>query len=139
MKSVTKLLTTLSRWSVVALLCMSAIAFAWQAPFLTDGIAVAARVTPVLAAMDAGDKVKRDNKNFVDKAADKVKEAANKNANRVDRSTDTNSAVERKAQRDAARIEKRADEDAARTKRAIDDNVGAVERTVDKIKDAFGM
>jgi len=139
MKSVTKLLTTLSRWSVVALLCMSAIAFAWQAPFLTDGTAVAARVTPVPAAMDAGDKVKRDNKNFVDNAADKVKEAANKNANRVDRSTDTNSAVERKAQRDAARIEKRADEDAARTKRAIDDNVGAVERTVDKIKDAFGM
>ncbi|HIK17928.1 MAG TPA: hypothetical protein IGS53_21930 [Leptolyngbyaceae cyanobacterium M33_DOE_097] len=139
MKSVTKLLATLGHWSVTALLFVSAIAFTWQAPFLTNDIAVAARVTPVVAAMDAGDRVKRDNKNLVDNAADKVKEAANKNANRVDRSTDTNGAVERKAQRDAARIEKRADEDAARTKRAIDDNVGAVERTVDKIKDAFGM
>jgi len=139
MKSVTKLFATLGHWSVTALLCVSAIAFTWQTPLLTNSTAMAARVTPVVAAMDAGDKVKRDNKNFVDNAADKVKEAANKNANRVDRSTDTNSAVERKAQRDAARIEKRADEDAARTKRAIDDNVGAVERTVDKIKDAFGM
>lgn len=136
MKSITNLLSTIGRWAVAALFCVSAMAFVWQGAFFSNTAAVAAP-TAVIAATDAG-QVKRDNKNFVRDAAAKVKETANKNANRVERATgDNGSFVERKAQRDAARIEKRANEDAARTQRAIDRNVNAAERTVDNVKDAF--
>jgi hypothetical protein len=141
MKSITKLLAAMGRWTVVVLLGVSAIAFTWQGTFFSSTAAMAAPAPMVIAATtDAGDQIQRDNKNFVRGAAEKVKETANKNANRVEQATGNNgSFVERKAQRDAARIEKRANEDAARTQKAIDNNVNAVERTVDKIKDAFGQ
>jgi hypothetical protein len=139
MKSITKLLAAFGRLTVAALLCVSAMAFAWQAPFLSSGAAMAAPGNPVIAATtDAGDKIQRDNKGFVRDAAEKVKETASKNASRVERASgDNGGVVERKAQRDAARIQQRADEDASRTQKAIDNNVNAVERAVDNIKDAF--
>jgi hypothetical protein len=138
MKSISKLLSTVSRWAMAALFCVSLSAFVWQGAFFSSTAAMAAPEPLVIAATDAGDQIQRDNKNFVRGAAEKVKETANKNANRVERATgDNDSFVERKAQRDAARIEQRANEDASRTQRAIDNNVNAVERVVDNIKDAF--
>jgi len=139
MKSTTNLLAAMGRWAVTVLFCVSAIAFTWQGAFFSNTAAMAAPGTLVIAARtDAGSQIQRDNKNFVQEAAEKVKEAANSNANRVEDATDNNgSFVERKAQRDAARVERRANEDAARTQRAIDDNVNAVERAVDNIKDVF--
>lgn len=138
MKSITKLLATLGRWAVAVFVCLSAIVFVWQGTFFSSTRAMAAPGTLVIAATDAGEQIQRDNKNFVQDAAEKVKEAANKNADRVERATGNDgSFVERKAQKDAARIEKRANEDAARTQKAIDNNVNAVERTIDNIKDAF--
>lgn len=139
MKSITKLLAAMGRWTVAVLLGVSAIAFVWQSPFFPSTAAMAAPSPAVIATTNTADQIQRDNKNFVRGAAEKVKETANKNANRVEQATGNNgSFVERKAQRDAARVEKRANEDAARTQKAIDNNVNAVERTVDKIKDAFG-
>lgn len=140
MKSITKLFSAVGRWTVTVLLCISAIAFVWQGAWFSDTAALAVPGVNIIATTDAGGQVKRENKNFVRDAAEKVKETANKNANRIEEATDNNgSYVERKAQRDAARIEKRANEDADRTQRAIDRNVGVVERTVDSIKDAFGQ
>lgn len=139
MKSITKVLSIIGRWTATALFCVSAIALAWQGAFVSNATAMAAPHTTLIAAVDAGD-VKRENKSFVRDAAEKVKETANKNASRVEQATDHDSNfIERKAQRDTARIEKRADEDAARTQKAIDDNVNAFERAVDGIKDAFGQ
>jgi hypothetical protein len=139
MKSMIKLLAAVRHWVVTILFCVSAIAFTWQAPFPLNTTAIAApRALVIAATTDAGDQVQRDNKNFVQDAAEKVKEAARSNANRVEDATDSNgSFVERKAQRDAARIEQRANQDAARTQRAIDNNVNAVERAVDNVKDIF--
>ena len=133
---ITKPLSTLGRWVVTALFCVSAIAFVWQGAFVSNTTAMAA---PALIATDTGAQVKQENKSFVRDAAEKVKETANKNASRVEDATDGSAnPIQRKAQRDVARIEKRADEDAARTQKAIDNNVNAVERAVDSIKSAFG-
>lgn len=134
---ITKPLSTLGRWVVTALFCVSAIAFVWQGAFVSNTAAIAAPA--LIATTNTGAQVKQENKSFVRDAAEKVKETANKNASRVEDATD-NSAnpIQRKAQRDVARIEKRADEDAARTQKAIDNNVNAVERAVDSIKSAFG-
>ncbi|MBW4490702.1 MAG: hypothetical protein KME12_23255 [Trichocoleus desertorum ATA4-8-CV12] len=131
-------LSTVGRLMTTTLLCVLAIAFAWQGAFFSNPSAIAAPTTTLIATSDVGDQVKKENKGFVRDAAEKVKETANKNASRVEDSTDgTANPIQRKAQRDVARIEKRADEDAARTQEAIDHNVNAFERAVDSIKDAF--
>lgn len=129
----------MGRWAVAALFCVSAIVFAWQGAFLSNPTAMAAPGTLVVAATtNTGSQIQRDNKSFVQDAAEKVKETANKNARRVEQANDNDgNFIERKAQRDAARVEKRANEDAARTQKAIDNNVNAIERTVDNIKGAF--
>jgi hypothetical protein len=138
MKSITNLFAVIGRWAVTVLFCVSAIAFTWQGTFLSNTTAMAAPGMLVIATTDTGDQIQRDNKSFVQNAAEKVKETANRNADRVEDATDNNgSFIERKAQRDANRIEQRANEDAARTQRAIDNNVNAVERAVDNIKDVF--
>jgi len=139
MKSITKLLSTVGRWTATALFCVSAIAFVWQGAFFSHATAVAAPGISVIASTDAGNQIKRENKGVVRDAAEAVKETANKNANRVEQATDNGSYIERKAQRDAARIEKRANEDSDRTQKAIDNSVGVVERAVEGIKDAFGQ
>lgn len=136
MKSISNLVATMGRWAVAALFSVCAFAFVWQGNFVGNTTAVAAP-SNALIATSAGE-IKKDNKNFVDNAAEKVKETARKNADRVeDASGNDSNVTERKAERDVARIEKRADEDAARTKDAIDNNVNAIERTIDNIKDAF--
>lgn len=139
-----KRLSTLGRLMATALLCLSAIGFAWQGAFFADTAAMAAP-TSLIASADAGDQVQgkaREDagraKGFIRDTASKVKETARKNADRVDDATDNGSFVERKAKRDAARIEKRANEDAARTQRAVDDTKNVIERTVDNIKGALG-
>jgi hypothetical protein len=144
MKLITQLLSSVGRCAATVLFFVTTIAFVWQSTFFANTTAFADTTTMtasgslVLAAADAGDQIRRDNKSFVRDAAEKVKEAANSNADKVEDATgDSGSFIERKAQRDAARVEKRANEDAARTQKAIDDNVNAVERTIDNIKDAF--
>jgi hypothetical protein len=137
MKSITQLLSTLGRWTIAVLLCVSATAFIWQSPIFSSA-AMAAPHAPALATMDAGDKIKQDNKYFVQKTADKVKEAAHSNADRVaDASDHKGGFFSSKARRDVARIDKRANEDATRTQRAIDKNINSAERVVDDIKDTF--
>ncbi|NJN59455.1 MAG: hypothetical protein HC879_19165 [Leptolyngbyaceae cyanobacterium SL_5_9] len=138
MKPINHLLAAMGRWAVTVLFCVSAITFTWQGTFLSNTTAMAVPGTLVIAATtDTGSQIQRDNKSFVQEAAEKVKDAANSNANRVDDATDNGSFIGRKTQRDAARIERRANEDADRTQRAIDNNVNAVERAVDNIKDVF--
>ncbi len=133
-----KQLSTVGRWMTTTLLCVLAMAFAWQGVFFNTS-AIAAPTKNLIATSDVGDQVKKENKSFVQDAAEKVKETANKNASRVEDATDGSAnPAQRKAQRDVARIEKRADEDASRTQKAIDNNVNAVERAVESIKDAFG-
>jgi len=141
----TKGLSTVKRWMATTLFCLLAIAFVWQGAFFSNTSAMADNGVSLIASKDVGDQVQEKTskdagraKNFIDDAADKVKQTANKNANKVDQVTDNNgSFVERKAKRDTARIEKRANEDASRTKEAVDNTKNAVERTVDSIKDAF--
>jgi len=138
MKSMTKKFATIAHWAVTALFCVSVFSFAWQGEFFSSTTAMAAPNALVIASTSTGEEVKRENKSFVQDAAEKVKETANKNADRVEQATDDDdSFIEGKAKRDAARIEKRANEDAARTQEAIEDNVNAIERTIDNIKDAF--
>ncbi|MEH2154116.1 hypothetical protein [Nostoc sp.] len=141
---VAKQLSTVKRWMATALFCMLAIAFVWQGAFFSNTSAMADPAA-LIASSDAGDraqeKASRDagrTKNFIDDAADKVKEAAKSNASKVDQSTDNGSFIERKAKKDAATIQKRANEDASRTKEAVDNTKNVVERTVENIKDAFG-
>ncbi|MDM9582717.1 MULTISPECIES: hypothetical protein [unclassified Nostoc] len=140
---VAKQLSTVKRWMATALFCMLAIAFVWQGAFFSNTSAMADPAATLIA--DAGDraqeKASRDagrTKNFIDDAADKVKQAAKSNAKKVDQSTDNGSFIERKAKKDAATIQRRANEDASRTKEAVDNTKNVVERTVDNIKDAFG-
>ncbi|MEH2111367.1 hypothetical protein [Nostoc sp.] len=142
---VTKQLSTVKRWMATALLGMLAIAFVWQGAFFSNTSAMADPAATLIASSDAGDraqdKASRDagrTKNFIDDAADKVKQAAKSNANKVDQATDNGSFAERKAKKDAATIQRRANEDASRTKEAVDKTKNAVERTVENIKDAFG-
>ncbi|MEH1821231.1 MAG: hypothetical protein V7L31_19475 [Nostoc sp.] len=142
---VTKQLSTVKRWMATALLGMLAIAFVWQGAFFSNTSAMADPAATLIASSDAGDraqeKANRDagrTKNFIDDAADKVKEAARSNASKVDQATDSGSFAERKAKKDAATIQRRANEDASRTKEAVDKTKNAVERTVENIKDAFG-
>lgn len=141
----TKRLSTVGRWVVTTVFCLSAFAFVWQGAFFSKTAAMAAPVSNLIASADVGNQVKGKAsedagraKNFIEDAKDKVKRTANKNAERVDQAVDENdSFVERKAKRDRDRIEQRADEDAARTKKAVDNTKNAVERTVDSIKDVF--
>lgn len=140
----TKLLAPIGRWFAVGLLCVSAIAVAWQGAFFSNTAALAAPTPTLIAAKDVGDqvqeKVSKDAgraKNFVRDTADRVERTAQKNASRVDRADDKGTFVERKAKRDAARIQKRSEEDAARTQKAVDNTKGVIERTVDSIKDAL--
>ena len=142
---VTKQLSTVKRWMATTLFCMLAIAFLWQGAFFSNTSAIADPAATLIASKDAGDQVQEKAsedagraKNFIQDAADKVKEAAKSNASKVDQATDNGSFAERKAKRDAATIQKRANEDAARTQKAVDKTKNAVERTVDNIKDAFG-
>lgn len=142
---VAKQLSTVKRWMATALFCMLAIAFVWQGAFFSNTSAMADPAATLIASSDAGDraqeKASRDagrTKNFIDDAADKVKDAAKSNASKVDQSTDNGSFIGRKAKNDAATIQKRANEDASRTKEAVDNTKNVVERTVDNIKDAFG-
>lgn len=134
--------STVKRWIVTTLFCLSAIAFFWQGAFPT----FSAMATPnaTLIAADLGDQVQEKTsedagraKSFIRDTADKVEETARKNAKRVDEATDDDSFIEGKAKRDAARIEKRAEEDAARTQKAVDNTKNVIERTVDSIKDAL--
>ena len=137
MKSISNLLAAMGRWAVAALFSVCAFAFVWQGNFVANTTAVAAP-SNILIASSTAREIKRDNKNFVDDAAEKVKETARKNADRVENASGNNgSAEERKAERDVARIQRTADEHASRTKDAIDNNVNAIERTIDNIKDAF--
>ena len=140
-----KPLSVLGRWLTTALLCVSAIAFAWQGAFLSNTTAMAAPATNLIAAADAGSelqgKVSKDagsTKGFVRDTTDKLKKTAKTNAAKVDRATDNDSAIARKAKNDAARIERRADNDSAQTQKAINKTKNAVESAVDGIKDAFG-
>ncbi len=140
-----KPLSVLGRWLTTALLCVSAIAFAWQGAFLSNTTAMAAPATNLIATADAGSelqgKVSKDagrTKGFVRDTTDKLKKTAKTNAAKVDRATDNDSAIARKAKNDAARIERRAEADSARTQTAIDKTKNAVESAVDNIKDAFG-
>ncbi|MFN6462720.1 MAG: hypothetical protein RMZ41_012855 [Nostoc sp. DedVER02] len=141
----TKQLSTVKRWMATTMLCMLAMAFVWQGAFFSNTSAMADPAGTLIASKDAGDqaqeKASRDagrTKNFIDDAADKVKDAAKSNASKVDRATDNGSFIERKAKKDAATIQKRANEDASRTKEAVDNTKNVVERTVENIKDAFG-
>lgn len=140
-----KQLSTVGRWMVTTLFCVSAIAFIWQGALFSNTVAFASPA-PTLIAADAGDRVKDKtrndaarSKNFIRDSANKVEDAAKSNAKKVERATGGDGNVlERKAKRDAARIQKRAEEDAARTQKAVDNNTGAVRSAIDKIKDAFG-
>jgi uncharacterized protein (DUF2147 family) len=140
-----KRLPSIKRWIATTLLCVSAIAFAWQGAFFSNTTAMALPQANLIAEADLGSKIQGKTsedagraKNFIRDTADKVKQTANKNADRVERGTDDNgNFVQRKARRDAARIQKRANEDAARTQKAVDKTKNAVESTVDNIKDTF--
>lgn len=139
-----KQLSGLGRWVTTALLCVTAIAFAWQGAFFSSTPALAAEM-PFIAAADAGSEIQgkasKDagrTKSFVRDTTDKLKQTAKTNAAKVDRATDADSAIGRKAKKDAARIERKADKDSARTQTAIDKTKSAVESAVDNIKDAFG-
>ncbi|MBW4693141.1 MAG: hypothetical protein KME27_15420 [Lyngbya sp. HA4199-MV5] len=138
-------LTVLGRFLTTALLCVSAIAFAWQGALFSNTAALASPNTHLIAAADAGSEVQgkasKDagrTKGFVRDTTDKLKKTAKTNAAKVDRATDNDSAIARKAKKDAARIERKADKDSARTQNAIDKTKRAVEGAVDNIKDAFG-
>lgn len=141
----TKRLSTVGRWLVTTLFCLSAFTFLWQGAFLSNTTAMAAPSVNLIASADAGDQAKGKAsedagraKNFIEDTKQNVKETANKNADRVARSTDeTDSFVERKAKRDRDRIEQRADEDAARTEKAVDNTKNAVQSAIDSIKDVF--
>jgi hypothetical protein len=139
----TKQLSTVGRWIVTALFCVSAIAFIWQGTFFSNASAMAAPSATLIAdagtraQVKAGEDAGRT-KGFVRDTANKVERTAQKNAKRVERATDDNgSFVERKAKRDAARIEKRAEEDTSRTQKAIDNTKNAFQRTVEGVKDAL--
>lgn len=145
LKFFTKGLSTVGRWIVTTVFCLSAIAFVWQGAFFSNTAAMAEPAANLIAEADVGDRVQGKAsedagraKNFIRDTADKVKRTANKNAERVEQATDDNgSFFERKAKRDRDRIEQRADEDSARTQKAVDNTKNAVKRTVDNIKDAF--
>jgi hypothetical protein len=139
-----KRLSTVGRWIATTLFCVLAIAFVWQGAFFSNTVAMADSAANLIAAADAGDRVKgtaddvaKGSKNFIRDTADKVERTANKNAAKVDRADDEGSVAEGKAKRDRDRIEQRAEEDAARTEKAVDNNMNAVKRAVDSIKDAF--
>jgi uncharacterized protein YhaN len=136
-----KSFSTVARWMVAALLCVSAMTFVWQGVWFSDSAALAEPTATLIASSnDVQEKAREDagrTKSFVRETADKLERTAYKNADRVDDATDNGSAISRKAQRDAARIEKRAEEDAARTQKAIDNTKNVVERAVDNIKDTF--
>ncbi|MCC5613571.1 hypothetical protein LC605_00460 [Nostoc sp. CHAB 5836] len=145
LNSLTKQLSTVKRWMATTLFCMLAMAFLWQGAFFSNTSAMADPAATLIASSDAGDRAQEKastdagrTKNFIEDAADKVKQTARNNANKVDEATDNGSFIERKAKKDAATIEKRANEDADRTQKAVDDTKNVVERTVDNIKDAFG-
>ncbi|MBE9108924.1 hypothetical protein IQ273_05770 [Nodosilinea sp. LEGE 07298] len=140
----TKGLSTAGRWMATTLFLLSAIAFVWQGTFFANTSALAAPTGTLIAAADAGDRVKgaaddveKGSKNIIRSAEDSVKSAANQNAAKVDRADDDGTFVERKAKRDRNRIEQKASEDADRTERAAEKSMNAVERAVDNIKDAF--
>lgn len=139
-----KRLSTVGRSIARVVFCLSAIAFIWQGAFFPNTAAMADPAANLIAAADAGDRVKgaadevaKGSKNFIRDTADKVERTANKNAAKVDRADDEGSVVEGKAKRDRDRIEQRAEEDAARTEKAVDNNMNVVKRGVDSIKDAF--
>ncbi|MBO3462033.1 hypothetical protein G7B40_026610 [Aetokthonos hydrillicola Thurmond2011] len=140
----TKRLSTVGRFLATTLLCVIAIAFAWNGTFFSNTAAMADPAVNLIASSDLGDqvqnKVSKDAgraKGFIEDTKQKVKEAARTNAARVDEADDSGSYIERKAKRDAGRIERRANEDAARTKTAVDKTKNVVEQAVDNIKDAF--
>lgn len=140
-----KQLLTARRWVVMALLCLSVTAFAWQGAFFSDVTAMASPST-LIAAANLGDKVQQKagkdaerTKGFVQDTTDRVKKTAQKNANKVDRATDSDTNfIGRKAKKDQARIENKANKDSARTKKAIDNTKNVVKRTVDNVKDTLG-
>jgi hypothetical protein len=140
-----KQVSSVGRWVITTLFCLSAIAFVWQGAFFSNTSAIAAPATNSLIAADMGDRVRdkasetaEGSKNFIQDTKNKVERTAKKNAERVDRATDSNNGgfFERRARKDAARIEKRAEEDAARTQKAVDKSMNAVKRTADNVKDA---
>lgn len=139
-----KRLSTVGRFLATTLFCISAIAFVWQGAFLSNTVAMASPAANLIAAADAGDRIKgaadevaKGSKNLIRDTADKVEQTANKNAAKVDQADDNGSPVEGKAKRDRDRIEQKAEKDAARTEKQVDKSMNAVKRTVDNIKDAF--
>lgn len=140
----TKLFSSMGRWLVATLICVSAITFVWQGAFFSNTAAMADPVTNLVASADVGDqaqdKVREDTgrtKNFIRDTANKVERTANKNADRVSRADDNGGYFQRRANKDAARIHQRAEEDTARTQKAVDNTKNAVERAIEGIKDTF--
>jgi hypothetical protein len=139
----TKPLSVIGHWMLTAVLCVSAIAFAWQGAFFSDSSALASPAATLIAAdlgdqiKDKADDVRAGSKKIIRENQDAVKKTANKNASKVDRADERGGYFDRKAQRDQARIENRADRHAARTEKAVDKSMNAVKDTVDNAKDAF--